>query len=190
MEAIHRTGFQGTLGAGKGKPAHKDESGFAEPKETFTPTSKEGYHFQPEHPIEFNKASGTWIYHLPNADIPMPRKPAWLDMQDRMNSILDKSSNPPQLRKMADDVTDIANRSYDSGNVRFDPGELKEYLGSVSDREMLTGLKGLFNEQLKNETQSTYQVGGTMAGSLCSQMHRYGSVIAALEERLAVLPGK
>jgi len=160
-------------------PAHEHHT--APPRDTFVKTPGGDYHFKPDNDV-FQDASGQWHMKLPNADIPMPGRPVWLDRFDKLNTILDANPEPRVLRGHVDEITRIADKSYDASSLKFEPADLQAYVGGIHDANTLSDLHTIYGMYLADETQSTYQIGGAMAGSRCSQMHKYGAIMQTLEE--------
>lgn len=148
------------------------------PKKKADPST---YHYKP--PFNVEQKGSKWVMHLPNADIEMPQKPVWMDRHEKLNAILDQNPNPPRLRKYADDIKRIAEKSYNASSLQFKKEPLNEYMLKVDDKKDVTDLKKLYNLLLEDETKSTFQVGGVMAGNNCSEMHKYGGIMEALDKR-------
>ncbi len=140
------------------------------------------YHFKPKFPV--TSQNGRWVMHLPNAKIPLPGKPRWLETIQKENQILDGSSDPLTLRNWADEIKSIADKSYLESGKFFDETPLREFVDSMEDGKMVGDLLKIYQMRLDNETMSTNQVGGAMAGTSCSEMAKYGKIVPLLKDRL------
>lgn len=160
----------------------KQEKGDDSPEKKIVDPSE--YHYTPPYPITYNAQRGYWEMKLPNAVVPVPRKPLWLETSEKINGILDKSADPLLLRKLTDDIKSIADKSHDSTNNSLDDTELKAYILKIDDIEMLKSLKQIYKLRLDNETNSTGQVGGAMAGSLCSEMSKLSNIMRILSGKM------
>jgi hypothetical protein len=177
--------------------SHKKSHGSEGVKDEYIPSQTGGentpssidkdYYFTPPYKVYYNSSSRQWIMELPNAKIPCPMKPAWLDQIDKSNQILDQSNNPRELKKLTDEIASIATDSYDATQIQFDGTKLTELLVGITDSKMLEDTKKIFDLRLQDETQSTHTIGGAMAGSRCSEMHKYSNILKALGERIAEL---
>jgi hypothetical protein len=141
------------------------------------------YHFQPQFKVE--QVGKGWVMHLPNAKVTIPRKPEWLTTIEQMNEILDEAKNPPEVRKTVDDIKKIADKSYESTTLNFDRLRLDSYVSKIDDPDTIGQTKKIFSLLLDNEMKSTHQVGGAMAGSRCSEMHKYGNIMDALDKKIS-----
>jgi len=170
-------------------PVHKEEIPKEDIKETASTaepapqTPAEDPHFKPPYPV--TQEGKLWILNLPGGQkVPCPQKPVWLARIDQMNSVLDQNPNPAKLRKFHDEIADVSAKAYNAGNKEFKLELLEEVINRVDDLKTAQDLKTIFDMKLADETQSTYRVGGTLAGSLCSEMAKYGHIQRTLEKRL------
>jgi hypothetical protein len=146
------------------------------------------YYFKADSNVSYDAASRTWKMQLPNTTLTFDRKPAWLANLEERNAILDRSSAPARLHAAYDELRKIAEAGYDSSSLKLDDAGIVAHLGAESDRAFLTDLLALFKIALADETRSTFQYGGAMAGARCSEMHKLGGLVAKIEERLKTLP--
>lgn len=139
--------------------------------------------FIPEHPV-YQKPNGQWTMALPNAEIALPGRPAWLQTLDRKNEILQASSEPERVKEAHDSLMAIAQKSYDASSTNFAPEALQAGIAALPEAD-LKPLVALFQESYKAEMQSTHRVGGAMAGARCSQMRVYTEILGGLHRRLS-----
>lgn len=164
--------------SGKKNPDSKKQE--TEPEKKPDP---EDYHLKPPYKVYKDPNSDKWLMDLPGGKITCPGKPKWLETTEKINGLLDKSSNPVDLRKYMDRIKSTADSDYNAATQNFDANRLKNILKKISEPGMLDELTEIFNLLLADETQSTYKIGGAMAGSLCSEMHKYGTILEALKTR-------
>ena len=116
---------------------------------------------------------------LPNAEVTIARKPAWLETQDQQNEILRKSANPEGLRAHYDCLLETAQSSYDAAFTRFEAKPLQDELKKIAP-ELVKPLVELFELSYRDEMKSTHRTGGSLAGSRCSQMRCFSEILAGL----------
>lgn len=150
-----------------------------------TAGEKRPYHFTAEAAVRYDAASNKWLMKLPNTTLTFDRKPVWLASLDAKNAILDRCADPARLHAVYDELRRLAESAYDSTRVQLDPAPLTARLAEEGDRAFLGDLLALFKIALDDETRSTFQYGGAMAGARCSEMQKLGGLVRLLGERLA-----
>jgi len=140
--------------------------------------------FVPLYPLE--KVGNEWVGHAPGSDITFPREPLWFRAIDDMNAVLDQSADPVALKRLHDEVLSLADSLYAATN-RVDATRVASVLARATSRVLLTELDRLFAIHLGLEERSTLEIGGAMAGSLCSQMIKYRTIAQEISRRLSQL---